>query len=87
VGAYQLYRRKRRRRRAPLVITSTTPQPQPAVTLQPVEEVVPEPIPRVPAHPPAKRVVRIPSGGVGRVEVREESRGRRPTRFRSIAVY
>jgi len=83
VGAYQLY--KRRRRRAPLVTTSTTPQPQPAVATQPVEEVVPEPMPRVPPHPPVKRVVRTPSGGVGRVEVREEVRRRRPTRFRSIA--
>ena len=88
VGAYQLYKR-RRRRRAPLVITSTTPQPQPAVVrqsvVQPVEEVVPEPMPRVPAPPQARRVVRPPSGGVGRVEVREEVRKRRPTRFRSIA--
>ena len=31
VGVHQLYKKKRRRRRAPLVITSTTPQSQPAV--------------------------------------------------------
>jgi len=79
VGAYQLYRRKRGRR-TPLVTTSTTLQLQPAVAPQPVEEVVPEPMPRV-----SKRVEKPPSGGAGRVEVREESRGRRPTRFRSIA--
>jgi len=93
VGAYQLY--KRRGRRAPLVITSTTPQPQLTVTpqpavvqepvAQPVEEVAPESMPRVPTPPPAKRVIRSPSGGAGRVEVREESKRRRPTKFRSIA--
>ena len=87
VGAYQLYKR-RRRRRAPLVTTSTTPQLQPAVVPQPVaqsEEVVPGSMPRVPTPPQAKGVVRIPSGGGDRVEVREEVRRRRPTKFRSIA--
>ena len=83
VGAYQLYR-KRRRRRVPLVTTSITSQPQPAVTLQP-EEVALEPTPRVFTSLPAKRVVRLPPGGIGRIEVRKESRLRRPTGFRSIA--
>ena len=64
--------------------TPITSQPQPAVTLQP-EEVAPEPMPRVPTPSPAKKVVRTPSGGIGRVEVRKESRLRRPTGFRSIA--
>jgi len=42
-------------------------------------------MPRVLTRPPAKEIVRPQSGGIGRVEVREEPRSKRPTKFRSIA--
>jgi len=57
--------------------------PQPGV--QP-EEVAPEPIPRLPTHPLVpKRVVKPPSGGVDRIEIGEEPKSKRSTKFRSIA--